>query len=143
MPFALVIIGMLLIVTGFQNTYKQMGVLVSGEFSGPNNFFYWLVAIGVIGALGYAKSLEGFSRAFMALIIVVIFLSNKGFFSQLNPAIQAGSSTSILPIGGNSTGGGASSAGGLGGLPDLGGLNLSDIGSDVSIAETAVSFFGF
>lgn len=133
MPFALVIIGLGLIITGFQNTYKQMGAQVASEFTGPANFLYWMIAIGVVGALGYAKSLENFSRVFMSLLIVIIFLSNKGFFAQLNPAIEKGTSTKPLPAGGSS---GSSIGGGGSG----GGFDLSDIGQDVKLAASVAAF---
>lgn len=100
MPFALVTIGLLLVITGFQDTYKQTGAQVAKDFTGSGNFVYWLIAIGVVGAIGYNKTLQPFSRALMALLIIVIFLSNKGFFAQLNPAIQTGTSTQPLPAGG-------------------------------------------
>jgi hypothetical protein len=133
MPFALLVVGLVLIVTGFQNTYKQMGQQVVSDFTGQGNFFYWLIAIGVIGALGYVKSLEMFSRAFMALIIIMIFISNKGFFSQINPQISAGSSTPILPAGGNATVSGSAASGG--------GFSLSNISQDATLAVDAASLF--
>lgn len=92
MPFALIIIGLLLVVTGFQNTYKQFGNQIANDFTGKNNFLYWVIALGVIGAVGYVKELQSFSRAFMVLIIVSIFLSNKGFFNQFQNAINTVSS---------------------------------------------------
>lgn len=129
MPFALLTIGMILVVTGFQNTYKQFGAQVAGDFSGQNNFFYWVVAIGIVGALGYNDTLKPFSRAFLVLIIVGIMLSNgKGFFSRLNSDVQAGSNTAVLPIGGSQSSGGGGS--GDGGGSDL----LKDVGTVASIA---------
>ncbi len=101
MPFALVTIGLLLVITGFQNTYSQLGSQVVKDFSGQGNFTYWIIALFVVGAIGYNETLKPFSRAFMALIIIGIFLSRgKGFFSQFNKAIDAGTSTSPLPAGG-------------------------------------------
>lgn len=93
MPFALALIGLLLVVTGFQNTHKQLGSQIASEFSGSNNFIYWVAALGAVGALGYIKPLEPFSRAFLVLIIVSIFLANKGFFTQFNNALKSSSST--------------------------------------------------
>lgn len=142
MPFALVFIGMLLFITGFQNTYKELGSQVAKDFSGPGNFIYWMVAIGVIGALGYAKSLEMFSRWSLALLLIVMFLAKNGGFSQgqkffqsIAPALDAGSKTAPLPAGGLDPviyGGGG--AGGDSG----GGFN---IGQAVDIATTVASFF--
>lgn len=99
MPFALVLIGILLVVVGFQDTYKQLGTQVQKDFTGPGNFVYWIISIGVIGALGYVKELQTFSRITLGLIILVLFLSNKGFFNQFNSAIQSGSTAPVNPVG--------------------------------------------
>lgn len=93
MPFALTLIGLLLVITGFQNTHKELGSQIASDFTGNNNFIYWIAALGVVGALGYVKALEPFSRAFLVLILLSIFLSNKGFFSQFNNALTKASNS--------------------------------------------------
>ncbi|MDE2102815.1 MAG: hypothetical protein KGL39_36560 [Patescibacteria group bacterium] len=90
MPFALVVIGLLMIVTGARDTYEDFGGRIVGEFTGSNNFTYWIASIGAVGALGYIKQLETFSRVFMSLIILVIFLTNGGFFSKFTQSLQQG-----------------------------------------------------
>lgn len=143
MPFALVFVGLLLIITGFQNTYKQFGAQVQGDFSGKGNFLYWLLAILIVGAIGYVKSLQGFSRAFMALILLSILLSNKSgtaqgitFFSNLVTGVNTGSTTQVDSIGDPLQGGNTASSGNSSG----GGFDLSNIGQDASIAATVSSF---
>lgn len=142
MPFALVTIGLILIITGFQNTYAQLGSQIGKDFTGPGNFTYWVIAIFVVGVLGYNETLKPFSRAFLALIIVVMFLSNKGFFGQLNPAIEAGTSTKPLPAGGvtNSPGGAAPAEGGAGDF--IGGVSdfVDGAKKAAGIAATIASF---
>lgn len=90
MPFALVLIGLVLIVTGAKNTHRAFGRTLVGDFTGPANFTYWLAAIGSIGALGYIEKIRPFSRAFMVLIIVAMFLANGGFFDRLQQALRTG-----------------------------------------------------
>lgn len=85
MPFALLIIGITLLVSAVRGTYTDLDKLVVGEFKGntaQSNFLYWIVAILIVGMIGYVESLQSFSRAFLALIIIVLFLHNKGFFSN-------------------------------------------------------------
>lgn len=90
MPFALITIGLALIVSGIKNTQSQLGAQVVKDFTGAGNFIYWVLAIFCVGALGYIPQLDKFSKAFMGLIIVALFISNKGFFSQFTVAIQSG-----------------------------------------------------
>lgn len=136
MPFALTFTGLLLIITGFQNTYKEFGAQVQDDFSGPNNFLYWLVSLLIIGMLGYVKSLEGLSRAFMGLIIVALILvtyqRNPQIFQQIGAGLAAGSTAPVNPIG-------APLAGGTGGGEGGGGGMFDDIGS--LAIDAGVSYF--
>lgn len=90
MGLALVIIGLLMVVTGARGTYQQFGSLLVGEFSGSNNFAYWLFAIGGVGALGYIPALQTISRYLLALVLLVLFLAHKGFFAQFTNALKSG-----------------------------------------------------
>lgn len=122
MPFALTFVGMLLIITGFQNTYQQFGQQVQSDFTGQNNFLYWFAAIIIVGALGYIKSLETFSRAFLTLIILALIVQaykqNPNVFSDIGSGISSGSSTQVNPIGaplpGAAASGGGTASGGNG-----------------------------
>lgn len=90
MAFVLVIAGILMVVTGAKGTYAQFGSQVAGDFTGDHNFTYWLVAIGAVGSVGYIEALRGFSRMFMALILIAMVLSNKGFFAKFTDALKSG-----------------------------------------------------
>lgn len=83
-------IGLLLIVTGAQNTYADFGNTVKGDLTGQGNFTYWMAAILMIGVLGYIPSLNRFSHWFLALILLSLFLSHKGFFSKFQAALASG-----------------------------------------------------
>ena len=79
-----------MVITGARGTSVQFGQQLASEFRGPNNFTYWLLAIGIVGAAGYVQALQPISRMLMALIIISIFLSHKGFFANFNKALQSG-----------------------------------------------------
>lgn len=102
MAFVLVLAGLVLFVTALQGTANQLGtMLVQDVFGtqGNRGFLYWVVAIAVVGAIGYVKSLKGLSDAFLALLLLVLFLNNKGFFAQFNSAIgQIGSQANAIPL---------------------------------------------
>lgn len=83
-------IGLLLIVTGAQNTYADFGNTLKGDLTGQGNFTYWMAAILMIGVLGYIPSLNRFSHWFLALILLSLFLSHKGFFSKFQAALASG-----------------------------------------------------
>jgi hypothetical protein len=102
MPFALVLIGVILLVAAVQNTTPQLFTLIKGDFTGPNNFIYWFVAILIIGAIGYIPDLKKLSVAFLTLVIIVLFLSRGnangiggGFFQQFTTALGATQSGSL------------------------------------------------
>ena len=90
MPFVLVAIGLLMIITGINNTYAQFGAQLQGDFSGSKSFIVWILALGSVGALGYINDLRNFSHYFMALILIAMVLSNKGVFQNFQAAIAKG-----------------------------------------------------
>jgi len=120
-PFVLLIVGVLIIVVAIRNTQNQLGALVVNDFTGPGNFFYWIAAIFIIGALGYVDELKAPSRAMLALILIALLISNRGFFNSFVAQLSAGSAQPPPPgppmpkpaSGGGSGGGGSPSTGGL------------------------------
>ena len=90
MPFALVTIGLILIVSGARDTYAALGKELIEDFTGEGNFLYWLLAIGALGALGAIPQFRTMSRAFMALIIISMVIANRGFAAKFSEAIEKG-----------------------------------------------------
>lgn len=94
MPFALLLIGALFIVIAYQGTQAQFFALLSKDFglSGGfrQSFWAWIVSIGVIGAVGYVPKFKEISDSFLVLVLLVLFISNKGFFNQFNAAFRSG-----------------------------------------------------
>jgi len=105
MPFVFTIAGVLLIVAGVRGQTSQLFALVKSDFTGSPNYFEWMVAIFIVGAIGYIQQLATISRMFMFLIMAGLLYKNKQVFSQFGQeetgqAIQPTSSS----IGGISTG---------------------------------------
>lgn len=90
MPFALVFIGLIMIVTGAKGTQSALGRQLVSDFTGKGNFFYWFAALGVLGALGSIPGFKPFSRMFMTLVIVAMVLRNGGVFSKFTEFLQNG-----------------------------------------------------
>jgi hypothetical protein len=100
MPFALLIIGTVLVVAAVKNTQSDLVGLLKKDLSGPNNFIYWIVAILIIGAIGYIPKLKGLSTGFLGLVLLVLFLAkgdpskaSGGFFEKFTQGIGSATAT--------------------------------------------------
>jgi hypothetical protein len=95
MPFALILVGIVLLVSAVRNTSSDLYTLVKGDFTGTDNFAYWLVSILIIGALGYIEPLKPISRVFLALIVIVLLIAHRGVFAQFNAQVFQSSASTI------------------------------------------------
>jgi hypothetical protein len=100
MPLILIAAGIVLIITGIKGNPSSLWGLVQGDFTGANNYVYWMVSILVLGALGYIPQLKNVSRLFLLLVIVVLLIHNQGFFAQLQAFINSGSSVTAASASG-------------------------------------------
>ncbi len=87
MAYALIVIGLMLTIAGTRGKQNDLFTLVEGDFTGDKSFIYWLIAIAIIGGVGYAPGLKGLSQAFMALVLIVLVLSNQGIFTNFTSAL--------------------------------------------------------
>ena len=96
MPFIVLFCGVVLILTGLRGTTGQLGTLLKGDLATKNGFGTWLLAFFLVGAIGFVPRFKLLSNALQTLLIVVILLSNKGFFAALQQAVQSsGTGTAI------------------------------------------------
>jgi hypothetical protein len=147
MPFALLIIGAVMLISAAKGTTTQgpnggpgLFTLLQSDFTGSDNFLYWFLVILVIGAIGYVPKLKPFSVAFLALVVIVLFLSKGnpsgvggGFFVQLANALGTTQSTVPSTMGINAqlsllSSGFLTSQSSLGGLSPSGANVLSVLG---------------
>lgn len=96
MPFALLIIGAVLLVSAVRNSQDDLFKLVTGDFTGQGNFVFWVVSLLIIGGIGYIPRLKPISDGFLVLVLVVLFLTRGnpsgvggGFFSKFTQALQS------------------------------------------------------
>lgn len=85
MPLVILVIGLMLFVSGMRNTQDEFLALIKSDFIGGKNgngFFAWMLAIAAIVVIGYYKPVRPISDAFLLLVIIILFLSNKGVASQ-------------------------------------------------------------
>ena len=74
MPFAILLIGAILVVTAFNNSF---GTLASELESDIPPYFKWAAAIAAILGLGYIPGLRTPSRYLLGLVLLVILLTNN------------------------------------------------------------------
>lgn len=83
MPFIVVLVGLVLIVSGARNKQNDLYNLLKSDLTGgKGSFLPWLLALFVVGGLGYIRPLKPISDAFLLLIVIVLILSNGGFFQK-------------------------------------------------------------
>jgi hypothetical protein len=92
MAYVLIIVGSVLLISGVKDTTQTLFGLLSKDLATHNSYLSWMFAILVIGAIGYIQELRPFSRTFMALVLVVLFLRNGGFFTQFQKEFSSLSS---------------------------------------------------
>jgi hypothetical protein len=87
MPILFGLFGIVLIVAGVSGRITQgnpsLTSLIKDDFTGSDPFWKWILAIFLIGAVGYIPDMRPISRGFMALVIIVFLLDNQGVFAQL------------------------------------------------------------
>lgn len=84
MPFVILIAGIVLVVASARNKQSDLFALLKNDFVGSNSFMPWIASLLLIGGLGYVKAIKPVTDAFILLLIIVLFLSNGGFFAKLN-----------------------------------------------------------
>lgn len=87
MPLAIILIALILIVAGFKGTAGSLFGLIEQTFS---QVLVPFVAILIVGALGYVPGMKRLSDAFLALILLAMFLTNSknGLISKFQSAIR-------------------------------------------------------
>lgn len=87
MPFAFIFVGIVFLASGILGTTSQLTTLLKGDLTGQHSYIYWALSIMVIGSLGYIDDLKPLSRSFLVLILIVLILSNGGFFQLFDQSI--------------------------------------------------------
>lgn len=87
MPFLLLLIGAVIFVAAYQNTHGELAAQL-GQDVPP--FLKWGMAIAAVGALGFVPGMRDLSRWLLALVLVVIVLTN---YKQIIAGLQSIGST--------------------------------------------------
>ena len=98
MPFVLIIIGAVMVVSAVRDTSEDLVTLVKGDMTGQKSYLAWMISILVIGAIGYIPSMEKLSRYILVLVVIVLILSNKGLFAKFNSQFFGTKAASKKPV---------------------------------------------
>jgi len=79
-------VAIVFIVTAIRGTTSQLLVLLKSDFTTSNNFGIWILAVAAVGGIGYIPGLKTVSNGLLVLVVIVLLLSNKGFFSKFQQA---------------------------------------------------------
>ena len=82
MPFVILVVGCALVISAVRDKQDQLFTLIKSDFTGQGSFAPWVISLLVIGGLGYFKPIKPVTDAFLVLVILVLFLSNGGFFQK-------------------------------------------------------------
>jgi hypothetical protein len=93
MPLLFIGTGLVMVLVGLNGDASKLYQLLAADFSGPGSFIYWVFAIIILGSLGYIKGLENFSKMFLILVLIVLFLDNGGFFAQFQAYLKSTQAT--------------------------------------------------
>lgn len=97
MPWLFLVSGGVFLLAGLRGKSAELVALLESDFQGPNNFVYWFLSILILGSLGYVDAMRGFSRALMALVLIVLILAEDkgatasgggGFFTEFQAAVK-------------------------------------------------------
>lgn len=79
MPLVLLIVGVLFLVAAIRGNdeVKTLTDTLKGDFTGPNNFLQWALAVGAVAGLQYVPRLRPLSYALMGLVFLALILSHK------------------------------------------------------------------
>lgn len=97
MPLFILVVAIVLIAAGINNKLGDLTTLLKDAFSpddGSTPFQIWIIAIFVVGSLGYVKELKPLANAFLTLVVIGLILAQQskngsgGFFEKFMQAIK-------------------------------------------------------
>lgn len=94
MPLMLVIVGIVLLVAAWRNTAGDLGNALATDVP---PFLIWAGALIAVGALGYLPGMKQVSRGLLALVLIVLVLTNyQALFKGLSQVTAAPAGTASV-----------------------------------------------
>ena len=77
MPIVFLVLGLILATAAVRGTHRELGELWKTQFTGPRSFTAIAFALLAISTLGTIEPLRPLARAFLALVIIVLIITNS------------------------------------------------------------------
>ena len=124
MAIFLLLVGAVLVITGARGTLGDLSVQLQSDFSGSKSFLPWVLAIGIIGGIGYIPGAKKPGKALLALLLVAFVLNQNGLWTQVQSLLKNGVHSAVPVSSGGSSSGSSSNpvsdVESVLGIPDLG-----------------------
>ncbi len=95
MAWGLLFVGFILAISAVKGNHNELFSLVKSDFTGKDNFFFWVLSIIILVAIGNWKAARPITDAFLVLVILVIIISSRGrgdIFSDFLNQVAEGTS---------------------------------------------------
>lgn len=88
MPFALIIIGIILAIAAYRDTLPELFSIIKDVTADSQGFGYWVIASVILGFAASVQSIKQPVNAFMVLLMVVLLIRKRGTLQQLSNQIR-------------------------------------------------------
>lgn len=96
MAWGFLFVGALFLIAAWKKKHKELFALLKDDFTGDGNFFYWVLAIIALAALGTFRPIRPVTDAFLGLVILVIIIApyrkGRDIFAEIRSQIKEGTS---------------------------------------------------
>lgn len=83
-PFLFLLIGVVFVIAGVRGKAKEVGDILKSDFTGNPNYLTWVLAVAAVGLLLTNRYTEKVGTSFFVLLLLVLFISNRGFFNEFS-----------------------------------------------------------
>jgi hypothetical protein len=88
MPIAILLFGILMLMTAIKGNQNAVATQLNKDFTGAGgNFFVWVGLIIMLGFIGRVLHIPNAMKLLIALIVLVYLFKQKGIFTQLDQGL--------------------------------------------------------
>lgn len=88
MPFALIVIGIILSIAAYRDTLPELFSIIKDVTADSKGFGYWVIAAIILGFAASIQPIKKPVNAFMILLMVVLLLRKRGTLEQISNQLK-------------------------------------------------------